>query len=126
METITTLGRKKIAIIASIAIVIVVGVAYYIHQQNTHLSGKYTATFNMLIAEGKDTLEFNGDKVKEFDESGELTNTGTYKITNNQIEVTINNYKMTGNLSDDRKTITVTHMDNSLGLGEGAKYIKNT
>ena len=87
------------------------------------ISGEYTTTINMLFAETKNTLTFDGDKVTE-KQDGEITNKGTYTISDNQLEIKLGDYHMSATLSKDKKSFTITSSDVLGGVGKGLKYTK--
>ena len=74
------------------------------------LSGEYTTTINLIFAETTNTLTFNGDKVTE-KQDGELTNKGTYSISDNQLEIELGDYHITAKLSEDKKSFTIESSD---------------
>lgn len=87
------------------------------------LSGEYTTTINLLFAETTNTLTFDGDKVTE-KQDGELTNEGTYSISDNQLDIELGGSHMTAKLSEDKKSFTIESSDVLGGIGEGLKYTK--
>ncbi|EPN9407226.1 hypothetical protein ACT47E_002261 [Enterococcus faecalis] len=87
------------------------------------LSGEYTTTINLIFAETTNTLTFNGDKVTE-KQDGEVTNEGTYSISDDQLEIKLGDYQMTAKLSEDKKSFTIESSDVLGGVGKGLKYTK--
>lgn len=86
-----------------------------------NLNGSYTAKINAILAETTNTLTFKDDTVTE-KQDGEVTNTGTYKISDNKLEIKLGDYHMTADLSKDRKSFTITSSDVLGGVGKGLNY----
>ncbi|QEA59602.1 hypothetical protein FGL74_07745 [Leuconostoc koreense] len=89
-----------------------------------HLQGKYSHTTNMFLVTSTDTLEFNGNKVTEYTD-GRKTNIGTYKLSDKTLEIKINGYSMTANLSNDKKSFTVKSASGVAELAKGFEYTKS-
>ena len=64
------------------------------------------------------------NKVTEYTD-GRKTNTGTYKLSGQKLEIEINGYFMIANLSDDKKTFTVESATGVADLAKGYKYTKS-
>ena len=87
------------------------------------LKGSYTGNVKVLLMETKSTLTFEDDTVTE-KQDGEVINKGTYEISDNKLEMKIGDYNMTADLSEDRKSFTITSAEGLVGLANGTKYTK--
>lgn len=106
--------------IAIIAVVVIVGVAMALPK---HLDGKYSHTVTLLFISSTDTLKFDGDRVIEYAD-GKKTNSGTYKISGDELKMRINGINMTAKLSDDKKSFVIKSADGIASLAKGFKYTK--
>lgn len=89
------------------------------------LNGDYTGKINLLFTESTVTLRFSGDKVTEIDDNGNETNEGTYKINDNELEVTHADESTTlAELSKDKASFTIKSSNS--GAGAFLKDIKFT
>lgn len=71
---------------------------------NKKLNGDYTGKVNLILTEATVTLRFDSDKVMEVNDEGIETNEGTYKITDNELEITYSEQEtMTAEMSKDKK-----------------------
>ncbi|WP_225049262.1 hypothetical protein [Lacticaseibacillus kribbianus] len=112
------LTPKWIAIGVGVLVVIVVAVVMAMPK---HLSGSYSHTTDLLFVKATDTLKFDGSTVTEYAD-GEKTNTGTYTLKGDQLEIKVGDYSMTATVSDDKKSFTVQHADGLADLARGMKY----
>lgn len=87
------------------------------------LNGDYTGTFNFLGMESPINMRFDSDTVTEI-RDGEETNSGTYKIEEDELIITIDDYNLTAELSDDKESFTVTSADGILEMMSGIKFSK--
>ncbi|MGM0167992.1 hypothetical protein IGI39_003004 [Enterococcus sp. AZ135] len=87
------------------------------------LKGDYTTKINVLFSETTNTLTFEGNKVTE-KQDGRITNEGKYKLSDNQLEITLGDYHMTAELAEDKQSFTIKSSDVLGGVGNGLKYTK--
>ncbi|MFL2079434.1 hypothetical protein [Marinilactibacillus psychrotolerans] len=87
------------------------------------LNGDYTGTFSLLGMESPITMRFDGDTVYDIQE-GEETNTGTYEIDDDELIMTIDEYTVNADLSDDRESFTVTSADGLVAMLSGVTFTK--
>lgn len=106
--------------IAIVAVVVIVSVALVLPK---HLAGKYSHTTTFLFISTTDTLKFDGDKVIEYAD-GKQTNSGTYKIAGDKLEMKISGMNMTAKLADDKKSFVIKTAEGMSSLAEGFKYTK--
>ena len=109
--------KKNIILIATILFVLV-GLSAC---SSKKLKGTYTTKINVILAETTNTLTFKDDTVTER-QDGEVTNKGTYTISDNKLEIKLGDYHMTADLSKDRKSFTITSSDVLGGVGKGLNY----
>ncbi|MCT4388704.1 MAG: hypothetical protein ABF754_06250 [Leuconostoc pseudomesenteroides] len=115
---------SKGKLIGSIVVILVIIIMCIILLLPKHLQGKYSHTTDMFLVTSTDTLRFDGSKVTEYTD-GRKTNTGTYKLSGQKLEIEINGYSMIANLSDDKKTFTVESATGIADLAKGYKYTKS-
>lgn len=98
---------KPVHLISALgALVVVIVVAVFLMMPK-HLDGTYTTKVNVLIAEVKASYSFDGDKFTKR-VNGEKTKTGTYEIKDGKVILKpLNGESITGELSKDKKTITI-------------------
>lgn len=76
-----------------------------------HLDGTYTTKVNVLFAEVEDSYIFDGDKFTE-KVDGDKRTTGTYEIKDGKVILKpLNGESITGELSKDKKTITIDKLE---------------
>ncbi|KRL00516.1 hypothetical protein [Liquorilactobacillus capillatus] len=107
--------------IAIIVVIIIVGVMLVLPKQ---LDGKYSHTSTFLFITSTDTLKFDGDKVIEYAD-GKKTNSGTYKISGDKLEMKISGTNMTAKLADDKKSFVIKSAEGMSSLAKGFKYTKS-
>lgn len=88
------------------------------------LSGDYTGTVTLLWVESTSTMRFDGDSITEVNSEGEETNSGTYEIIDDELIMTINQYNIRAELSEDRESFTVTSADGLVQMLSGVTYTK--
>ncbi|MGG5342402.1 hypothetical protein [Enterococcus sp. AZ192] len=90
------------------------------------LNGDYTGKINLFFTESTATLRFNGNKVTEVDDKGNETNEATYKISDNELEITHSDETTTlAELSEDKKSFTIkSSTSNGGSLLKNIKFIK--
>ncbi|GAJ26838.1 hypothetical protein JCM15457_1789 [Liquorilactobacillus sucicola DSM 21376 = JCM 15457] len=115
---------KKSWLITGIAIIAVVVIVGVVKALPKHLDGEYSHTTTFLFISSTDTLKFDGDKVIEYAD-GKKTNSGTYKISGDELKMKINGVNMAAKLSDDKKSFVVKSADGIASLAKGFKYTKN-
>ena len=87
------------------------------------LDGDYIGKVNLLFTEISPTLRFKGDKVIEIDEDGSEENEASYKITDNQLDITFSDDNtVTAELSKDKKSFIVSQ--SSIPFLKDVKFIK--
>lgn len=102
---------KPVHLISALGALVVVIVAAVFLMMPKHLDGTYTTKVNVLIAEVKASYSFDGDKFTER-VNGEKTKTGTYKIKDGKVILKpLNGESITGELSKDKKTITIDKLE---------------
>lgn len=91
------------------------------------LDGDYIGKINLFFTESTATLRFNGNKVTEVDDKGNETNEATYKINDNELEITHSDETTTlAELSEDKKSFTIKSSTSKAGsLLKNIKFTKN-
>ncbi len=87
------------------------------------LDGDYTGTFSFLGMESPITMRFDADTVTEI-QDGEETNSGTYEIEDDELTMTVDEYNIVAELSDDRESFTVTSATGLLEMLSGITFTK--
>ncbi|MFC6260326.1 hypothetical protein [Levilactobacillus fujinensis] len=116
---------KKNWLIGGVIVAIIIIVIAVIALSPKHLDGKYSHTTTLLFVSSKDTMDFKGDKVTELVD-GKKTNSGTYKISGDQLTMTINDYQMKATLSKDKKSFVIDSATGAANMAKGFKYTKST
>lgn len=107
----------------TIGIISVLGLIAFSACNSNTLEGDYTTEINLLFTETTNTLTFKGNTVTE-KQDGEVTNEGTYTISDNQLEIKLNEYSIKAELSDDKKSFIINSSDVLGGIGKGLEYTK--
>lgn len=93
---------KPVHLISALGALVVVIVAAVFLMMPKHLDGTYTTKVNVLFAEVEDSYIFDGDK----------RTTGTYEIKDGKVILKpLNGESITGELSKDKKTITIDKLE---------------
>lgn len=87
------------------------------------LDGDYTGSVNLLFMEAPVTMRFDEDTVTEIQE-GEVRNSGTYEIDDDELILTLDEYTVRADLSDDRESYTITSADGLLEVMSGTTFTK--
>lgn len=119
--TVTLAGKtvKKSWLAGGIgAIVVLIVIIYMLIPKG--LSGSYAHTTTLFGTTSTDTLTFKGKQVSEKGTS----NTGTYTISGDTMQMTLGNTKMTAKLSQDKQSFTIESASGVAGLAAGLKYTK--
>ena len=76
------------------------------------IDGDYMGKINLLFTESTIILRFDGNNVVEVDDNGEESNQATYKIDDNELEITYPNEEIIkAELSKDKNSFTVKSAD---------------
>lgn len=98
---------KPVYLISALGALIAVIVIAVFLMMPKHLDGTYTTKVNILFAEVEDSYIFDGDKFTE-KVDGDKRTTGTYEIKDGKVTLKpLNGESITGELSKDKKTITI-------------------
>lgn len=98
---------KPVYLISALGALIAVIVVAVFLMMPKHLDGTYTTKVNILFAEVEDSYIFDGDKFTE-KVDGDKRTTGTYEIKDGKVTLKpLNGESITGELSKDKKTITI-------------------
>ncbi|QCQ03393.1 zinc ribbon domain-containing protein [Ligilactobacillus animalis] len=102
---------KPVHLISALGALVVVIVAAVFLMMPKHLDGTYTTKVNVLFAEVEDSYIFDGDKFTE-KVDGDKRTTGTYEIKDGKVILKpLNGESITGELSKDKKTITIDKLE---------------
>ncbi|MHC9533334.1 hypothetical protein ACVPPR_07945 [Dellaglioa sp. L3N] len=74
------------------------------------LNGDYTAKINYVFSQEDDTFTFEDDNVKEVI-NGKVENRGTYKISDNEIEMDMGTRELMAKISDDKNSFVIINSD---------------
>lgn len=107
----------------TIGIISILGLIAFSACSSNTLKGDYTTEINLLFTETTNTLTFKGNSVTE-KQDGEVTNEGTYKISDNQLTIKLGEYNLSAELSDDKKSFIIKSSDVLGGVGKGLEYTK--
>lgn len=108
--------KKKL----TFGMVIIFGMMLLVGCGGKSLKGEYSTEINLILVKSTHTLDFKGQTVTEIQDGKELSK-GTYKMVDNQLEIELENYTMTAELSEDKKSFVVQSTD---GLGARLEYTK--
>ena len=98
---------KPVYLISALGALIAVIVVAVFLMMPKHLDGTYTTKVNVLFAEVEASYSFDGDKFTER-VNGEKAKSGTYEIKDDEVILKpLNDKSMIGELSKDKKTITI-------------------
>lgn len=107
----------------TIGIISILGLIVFSACSSNTLNGDYTTEVNLLFTETTNTMFFKGNTVTE-KQDGEITNEGTYTISDNQLEIKLGEYNLNAELSDDKKSFIIKSSDVLGGISKGLEYTK--